>query len=272
VVDAPEGWEPQDVRRVGPFVTSTRFRLPDGTVRTWASRRYRKVGVLVEERRERGHPWIRPRQLGWWVAALFVVGSFLFGLGSFPPYAGAVSATADALTYAVGSVFFTAAGALQFLQTVRTPGTLDGAARRAHPFWQPDRIDWWASGVQSIGTVLFNLSTFHVLTAASNAQSQDRLVWAPDMLGSVCFMIASTLAWLEVSGGWWAWRPSEIAWRIVALNLAGSIAFQISAIAAFVSPSTGELVNLPIANLGTFVGALCFLVGAVLLVPELNDA
>jgi hypothetical protein len=57
----------------------------------------------------------------------------------------------------------------------------------------------------------------------------------------------------------------------VALNLGGSIAFQISAIAAFIRPATGELVSLPIANLGTFVGAVGFFLGAALLIPEMQD-
>lgn len=75
----------------------------------------------------------------------------------------------------------------------------------------------------------------------------------------------------EVCHGWWRWRPQDIPWRIVALNLAGSIAFQLSALAAFIRPVTGEVANVPVANLGTFVGALCFLTGAVLLIPELAD-
>ena len=56
------------------------------------------------------------------------------------------------------------------------------------------------------------------------------------------------------------------------MNLGGSIAFQISALAAFVRPATGELLSLPVANLGTFVGAVGFFVGAVLLIPEMRSA
>ncbi|MDD1720645.1 MAG: hypothetical protein LUP95_01490 [Euryarchaeota archaeon] len=38
--------------------------------------------------------------------------------------------------------------------------------------------------------------------------------------------------------------------------------------AAFVVPTTGFPKNVMIVNLGTFVGALCFLLGALLLLPE----
>ncbi len=40
-----------------------------------------------------------------------------------------------------------------------------------------------------------------------------------------------------------------------------------SAIASYVT-SSGQLLSLALTNLGTFVGAVCFLVGAVLLLPE----
>ncbi len=41
-----------------------------------------------------------------------------------------------------------------------------------------------------------------------------------------------------------------------------------SAIGAYVVRADGELLSEALANLGTFVGALCFLAGGVLLLPE----
>jgi hypothetical protein len=79
--------------------------------------------------------------------------------------------------------------------------------------------------------------------------------------------VASWLAWAEECHGPFAWRPTRISWQITALNLVGSIAFGISAIASYVT-SSGQLLSLALTNLGTFVGAVCFLVGAVLLLPE----
>ena len=65
-----------------------------------------------------------------------------------------------------------------------------------------------------------------------------------------------------------AWSPTSLSWWITALNLVGSLAFGVSAVAAYIVPSTGQLWNAELSNLGTFVGALCFLVGAFLLLPE----
>ena len=41
-----------------------------------------------------------------------------------------------------------------------------------------------------------------------------------------------------------------------------------AAIASYVVPATGSVVDLAAANLFTAFGALCFLAGAVLLLPE----
>jgi hypothetical protein len=269
----PQEWVLDERRKVGPFVTRERYRAPDGSLLTWNSRRHRKTGLAEEQAAAQiTHPWWQPRRIGWWVAILFMIGSALFALGAFPPYADATDAQVVGVTYFIGSLFFTSAGYLQFVQTINAPTELNGASRGRTRLlaWQPGRIDWWAAGVQSIGTLLFNASTFHAMDAAFSVSQQDRLIWAPDMLGSIAFMVASTLAWVEVCHRWWRWDPGDTPWGIVALNLAGSIAFQISAIAAYVRPSTGELVNLPLANLGTFVGAVGFFFGAMLLIPEMR--
>ena len=124
-----------------------------------------------------------------------MVGSSLFALGSFPPYANGTNPTVVGITYFVGSIFFTSAGYLQFVQTINTPEEAGEGRHRTRLFaWQPHRIDWWSASVQSIGTLLFNRSTFNAMDAALSISQQERLVWAPDMFGSIAFMIASTLA------------------------------------------------------------------------------
>jgi hypothetical protein len=54
--------------------------------------------------------------------------------------------------------------------------------------------------------------------------------------------------------------------------MAGSIAFGVSAVASYIVPADGDLWNAELSNLGTFVGALCFLVGAALLLPAARRA
>ena len=251
---------------LGPFVTFIEYERPDGLVARWDSRRHRKESPHAGGASD--HTWWAPSARGWWIAILFMVGSALFALGAVPGYAGSVGVTADAVTFFVGSLFFTSAGFLQYRESVDA-----GPGERAHGWgkvfvYRPRQIDWWACGVQLIGTLYFNISTGHAMQQDLTAQAAEHHVWRPDAVGSICFLVASGLAWFEVCHGWLAWAPRSLSWWITALNLFGSIAFGVSAVAAFIIPSTGDLWNVELSNLGTFVGALCFLVGAFLLLPE----
>jgi hypothetical protein len=62
-----------------------------------------------------------------------------------------------------------------------------------------------------------------------------------------------------------SWRPSDAGWRIAALNMLGSIFFGISAIAGWVQPTTGDLLDAALDTSGTFWGAVCFFAGPALL-------
>jgi hypothetical protein len=54
----------------------------------------------------------------------------------------------------------------------------------------------------------------------------------------------------------------------VTVNFLGCLAFGASAVGSYVVPSTGSEVNLTVVNTFTALGALCFLIGAVLMLPE----
>jgi hypothetical protein len=251
---------------IGPLETFVERERPDGLVVRWESRRHRKHpdGATPE-----GSTLWAPRARGWWIAVLFAAGSVLFALGTIPGYADAVGSRADSLTFFVGSLFFTSAGYLCYREAVDAGST--GAGHRRFFVVQTRRIDWWATAIQLLGTLFFNLSTGNVLRADLAASVADHRVWRPDALGSVCFLLASALAWFEVCHGWTAWRPRSSSWWITGLNLAGSVAFGVSAVAAYIIPATGELRNAERANLGTFIGAVCFLAGALLLLPERTE-
>jgi hypothetical protein len=238
-------------------------------------------GQRLEARWIRKHPvgdhhpdstWWAPRSRGWWIAVLFACGSILFALGATPGYAGAVGATATAVTFFVGSIFFTSAATLQYREAVDSVAhpRPDGGPRR-WLVWAPGQLGWSASAVQLAGTVWFNLSTGYAIHSDLSVAAANARVWRPDALGSIAFLVASTLAWVEVCHGAWAWRPRSLGWWITVANLVGSIAFGASAVASYVVPATGSLRNVELSNLGTFLGALCFLVGAVLLLPERTD-
>jgi hypothetical protein len=257
--------EAVESRGFGPFVTLRIRRRVDGRIERWESRRHRKH---LSGAASSGSVWWAPRDRDWWMGVLFAVGSFLFGLGVVPAYANAVGARPDAVTFFVGSLFFTSAGFLQYREAVDAAPQPPGAARRKVLVFLPHQIDWLATGVQSLGTLEFNVSTAAAIWAAAGTSQARHHVWRPDAIGSCCFLIASGLAWFEACHGWATWRPRSLAWWITALNLAGSVAFGFSAIASYVIPGTTQLLSLPVTNLGTFVGAVCFFAGAVLLLFE----
>ena len=267
-VTPPADWERVDPRGLGPFVTRESFRGPDGTVVSWSSRAHRKQAGRFDA--GRGSTWWAPTAMGWWIGVLFAIGALCFTIGPFPGFVGLVGTDVDAIVFFVGSIFFTSAAFLQYLQTVNAPHALSAGSGDRFRFWtwEPGRIDWSASLVQLVGTIFFNVTTLAALDSSLNSTQAHRLVWVPDAVGSVCFLIASGLAWFEVSHGWWSWRLRSLSWRIAALNLSGSIAFGASAVAAKVVTTTGEPRNITLVNLGTAVGGACFLVGAILLLPE----
>lgn len=101
-------------------------------------------------------------------------------------------------------------------------------------------------------------------------RAEDRLIWAPDLFGSIAFLISSAIAFSLARHLSPSAAGRRAAWWEGALNLAGSVAFGLSAIAAVVLPTTGEPLNLAIVNAGTFIGALCFLAGAILVLKASN--
>ena len=199
------------------------------------------------------------------------MGSLLFALGAVPGYASAVGTRWDALTFFIGSLFFTAAGFLTYREAVDAAPQAPNAARRRFFVFQPRRIDWSATAVQLAGTLFFNVSTGNALRVDLTAPAAHQHVWRPDAVGSVCFLVASAMAWFEVCHGWSAWRPRSWSWWITLVNLLGSVAFGVSAVAGYISPATGQLRNAERSNLGTLIGAVLFFAGALLLLPERTE-
>lgn len=186
----------------------------------------------------------------------FAIGSVLFALGAVPFYAEAVGPVLTNLTFFVGAIFFTLAALIQLALSGRRPPR--PASNRA------DRADWWAAAVQFAGTLFFNLSTSAALITVLNENARVGSGWLPDAWGSICFLVASAFAVVATTDRDGLWDPRARSWRCTWLNMAGSIFFGLSAIGAYVIPSTSDYVSLLWANLGTFLGALCFLTAALL--------
>jgi hypothetical protein len=220
---------------------------------------------------------VKPVTLNAAIAGLFIVGSALFALGSVPAYLNAVGETADSVTYFVGSLFFTAASFAQLVQAQSSAMTgVDAASQdQLAPIrfkaWLPHDRNWLAAVTQFPGTLFFNISTGATLVHNVTVKQEDRRIWRPDLYGSTLFLVASVFAILAV-GRFLSFQPRSYAWRIAWLNMIGSILFMASALASYVLPSTDELINSQISIVGTLLGAVCFLIGAILMFPAWRHA
>ena len=180
---------------------------------------------------------------------LFAVGSVCFAIATLPGLPALMGAgVANVLTF-IGSWFFTTAAWMQLV--------LSGRGRR---------LAWLSAATQFAGTLLFNVSTGASVWAHA-VRAERRLVWTPDATGSLAFFISGALAVVAVtvSVGIFEFRSRD--WTAVWINMLGCIAFGISAVGAFIR-KTGVTEDEVLANLGTFVGALCFLAGALLSLPR----
>ena len=208
-----------------------------------------------------------------WIAWLFIVGSSLFALGAVPLYAEAVGLRLCGVTFFVGSLFFTCAAVLQYREAVDALPAAGATRRSRFWVWAPWNPVWLAGAIQLAGTLWFNWSTANALLVNLSAALTEQRVWRPDALGSAAFLVSSAVALRYAGRGTITGRPRPRTWKISVINVAGSVAFGISAVAAFVIPSSGDVWNAELSNLGTLVGALCFLTGAILMLsPESTDA
>jgi hypothetical protein len=193
----------------------------------------------------------RPLERANWdrsIAYGFAIGSVCFFVGPFPGFLELVGPGADGVVFFVGSVFFTFAAGLELREATLRLGR-----------WARNP-SWWSAAIQFAGTLLFNLNTFDAMQEGLSTEQANRLIFAPDLFGSACFLISGVLAYRAGAS------------TMAAVNLAGCVLFGISAIASYIVPSTGTVLDLAAVNWCTALGALCFFIGAVMLLPRKSTA
>src|SRR5438477_10659241 len=187
-----------------------------------------------------------------WMALFFALGSTCFLVGPFPGYVQVVGDSADAVTFFVGSILFTLGGALQSRLAWDERRSPDGG-----------RAAWWSAIVQTAGTLFFNVTTYQAMHIALTSPEYNKLVWRPDWRGSICFLVSAVIAYLASSRHGLLPERGSDGWWQPAVNLLGCIFFGISAVAGYVVPSTGSMLDQAAANWNTSLGAACFLACAL---------
>ena len=186
------------------------------------------------------------------MALFFALGSACFLIGPFPGYAQLVGDAPDAVTFFVGSILFTTGGALQV--SLAFPERDSGRTGHAA---------WWSAAIQSAGTLFFNVTTYQAMSTALSSSEYNKLVWRPDAFGSVCFLISGAIAYRASPRHGWLPERGRPGWWEPSINLLGCILFGISAVAGYVVPDTGSMIDQAAANWNTSLGAACFLACAV---------
>ncbi|MFD8982590.1 hypothetical protein [Streptomyces sp. NPDC059564] len=263
----------------GPFTTRLFWDSPEGGTVVWESRPARRRGVLAV--RGPGDTLTtspsadaealgRLRRLNAVASGAFVAGGGLFALGAAVAQFGSADAVVSASIFFAGGLFFNLGGYTSLLQVLNAPRHTQGGGRLVTGGWrwwayEPMRLDWLSTFVLFVGTLVFAVNLLDSFLQGLSAQQVNRLVWTPDVVGCVLFLVSGHLAFAEVCHrSRPCVRSRSLGWWVVAVNQLGSVLFMVSALAAFTRPATGSLVNSDIANWGTLSGALCFSVGGVL--------
>ncbi|HJC58968.1 MAG TPA: hypothetical protein H9755_01365 [Candidatus Dietzia intestinigallinarum] len=193
----------------------------------------------------------------------FMIGSTLFAVGAAVAIWDLGSASLTNMLCFIGAWFFTAAGLMQTALSGAATTKVDYGTGRMF------RAVWLAAAIQSIGTILFNVSTSGALSAHT-VLAEERLVWNPDAGGSVAFLISAAFVYV----GYFRerdtlWEPGRSEWWAAHINMLGCIAFGVSAVGAFIL-SDGSTENAMLANWGTLIGALCFFFSSAVVLPQLG--
>ncbi len=211
--------------------------------------------------------WSRREALG------FAAGSACFAVGVLAIYVHAVGVRGANLTLFVGSLLFTGAAAIQLALALRARRQVIGTVEGADPGptaadLRAARDDAAGSTVQCVGTLCFNVSTAVAVWSHADRTLTLEDAWRPDAVGSLCFLIASALALAAAARRGRRWRPRDRDWWAGWLNAGGSVAFAVAAAGAYVAPLSGRIVDVRADDLGTIVGACCFLAAALATWPR----
>ena len=212
------------------------------------------------------HQFVQPRVLwaprdpGWWIAITFILGSVLFCLGAILPFTRGLSTAMTNVVYLVGSSLYLVGAFIQFIQGRRMKiNHRDDASAMRHLANKNSR----AAGIQATGALLFQTSMTGAFIRSLSIAQQEKIIWVPDLFGALCFLIASSMFFTLRYPIQHRQDNGRSARELAMMNIVGSAFFVISALGAYIVPLTDQAIYPRIANLGTFAGAVLFLLSSI---------
>ena len=215
------------------------------------------------------------------IGTSFAVGAFIFALASVLMFCTLQWPALGNLTnvmFFAGSIPFTIAASLQHFQSANLAYSqeISNSGNQETDIaiigWFPRNAGWWSTFSQWLGTIAFNISTFYAIAPSEKHLIAKLEIWAPNLEGSILFLVSGYLAFIEVGNKFWSWNPKNLSWNAVFINLLGCIAFMLSALLPAVPDKEHIWWIWTYANIYTLIGAVCFFVSALLLVRESRSA
>ena len=252
------------------FVSKVEWQAPDGATGTWRSRQARKRGFIeivrdgvVERIHARPAVAVRLGRCNTVSGISFFIGGALFTLGALLAERGRTSVLTVDWTFLIGGVFFTTGAYAALVQEINSPRKVAADGQLSAHRWrwwayEPHRPGWVSTFVLFCGTLAFFVSLVDAFLVGLSAHQVDRLIWTPEIVGCVLFLVSGHLAIIEMCHGRLRLMPSSLSWWIVLVNQVGSWLFMLSGLAAFVRPVTGDVISTAVINWGTALGAACF--------------
>ncbi|WP_170178378.1 hypothetical protein [Flammeovirga pectinis] len=194
------------------------------------------------------------------MSVLFMIGASLFMGASIGFLLPNPNSSQLNITYFVGSIPFTSAAFLQLLD----------ASNQKGQSWQllvyrPQNTGYKAALSQWLGTILFNLNTFDA-TFNLTWQQSDFLVWTPNMIGSIFFMISAIYLLKDIN---FAFDSKNNEFNSVWVNFLGCLTFLLSAFTSIYLPTAFPIWVVDFALINTLLGAFCFFLASALTLTRL---
>ncbi|GJD06659.1 hypothetical protein Gasu2_10620 [Galdieria sulphuraria] len=232
---------------------------------------------VMRIRRRLFRPWYyKLKSFPMWVGIMFLVGSIIFTIGLI------------GWPFFVGSIFYTVGAYIRILEVLNAPPVHPMISdedsvrlsvdilehRKIRLFgWEPWRWDFLGALIQQIGACLYNINCF-----VGNGNSAFNLsfyetqfiLWLPDTLGSICFVVSSYFFIVEYGHRWWTWDPKSLLYWTVLCNFMGAIGFLLNGAFGFgeyAFPSNSLYVYIG-SDLPLLFGCICFSLGGLFLILE----
>ncbi|NME66918.1 YrhK family protein [Flammeovirga aprica] len=200
------------------------------------------------------HP-LTSRRMVLCTSILFMIGASCFIYSSFSYLLPNPDEFLLNTIFFVGSIPFTFAAFFQLLNATNQ----EGQEWKLFAF-RPKNRGYIAGLTQWLGTLLFNINTYDA-TRTLDWEEEDLLVWTPNMLGSILFLISAFYLLKEISFRInWQDRENLSVW----INMLGCITFMISALTSVYLPDPLPIPVIQFALVNTGVGAICFFVAALI--------